>query len=57
MFGRENNVEIAEFGEQIWYRVAARVIAGGSNFEAGFAGGRRVGKSEIDGTHADAGPL
>ena len=43
--------EIAEMGEQLWYRLAARVSAGRGKWEARFARGVWVGKSEIDDTH------
>ena len=43
--------EIAEMGEQLWYRLAARVLAGRGKWEARFARGIWVGKSEIDDTH------
>ena len=43
--------EIAEMGEQLWYRLAARVLAGRGKWEARFARGIPVGKSEIDDTH------
>ena len=43
--------EIAEMGEQLWYRLAARVSAGRGKWEARFARGIWVGKSEIDDTH------
>ena len=38
-------------GEQLWYRLAARVLAGRGKWEARFARGIWVGKSEIDDTH------
>ena len=38
-------------GEQLWYRIAARVSAGRGKWEARFARGIWVGKSEIDDTH------
>ena len=50
IFGREYSGEIAEMGEQLWYRLAARVSAGPGNWEARFARGIWVGKSEIDDT-------
>ena len=51
IFGREYSGEIAEMGEQSWYRLAARVTAGRGKWEASFARGIWVGKSEIDDTH------
>ena len=51
IFGREYSGEIAEMGEQLWYRLAARVTAGRGKWEARFARGIWVGKSEIDDTH------
>ena len=51
IFGREYSGEIAEMGEQLWYRLAARVSAGRGKCEARFARGIWVGKSEIDNTH------
>ena len=51
IFGREYSGDIAEMGEQLWYRFAARVSAGRGKWEARIAGGLRVGKSEIDDTH------
>ena len=51
IFGREYSGEIAEMGEQLWYRLAARVSAGRGKWEARFARGIWVGKSEIDDTH------
>ena len=51
IFGREYCGEIAEMGEQLWYRLAARVLAGRGKWEARFARGIWVGKSEIDDTH------
>ena len=51
IFGREYSGEIAEMGEQLWYRLAARVLAGRGKWEAIFARGIWVGKSEIDDTH------
>ena len=50
IFGREYSGEIAEMGEQLWYRLAARVTAGRGKWEARFARGIWVGKSEIDDT-------
>ena len=41
-FGREYSGEIAEMGEQLWYRLAARVSAGRGKWEARFARGIRV---------------
>ena len=43
--------EIAEFGGQVWYRVAARVAAGRGKWEARFAGGIWVGKSDAADGH------
>ena len=51
IFGREYSGEIAEMCEQLWYRLAARVTAGRGKWEAIFARGIWVGKSEIDDTH------
>ena len=51
IFGREYSGEIAEMGKQLWYRLAARVLAGRGKWEARFARGIWVGKSEIDDTH------
>ena len=51
IFGSEYSGEIAEMGEQLWYRFAARVSAGRGKWEARFARGILVGKSEIDDTH------
>ena len=51
IFGREYSGEIAEMSEQLWYRHAARVSAGRGQWEARFARGISVGKSEIDDTH------
>ena len=51
IFGREYSGEIAEMGEQLWYRLAARVTAGRGKWKARFARGIWVGKSEIDDTH------
>ena len=51
IFGREYSGEIAEMGEQLWYRLEARVLAGRGKWEARFARGIWVGKSEIDDTH------
>ena len=51
IFGREYSGEIAEMGEQLWYRIAAPVSAGRGKWEARFARGIWVGKSEIDDTH------
>ena len=39
IFGREYSGEIAEMGEQLWYRLAARVSAGRGKWEARFARG------------------
>ena len=49
--GREYSGEIAEMGEQLWYRISAPVSAGRGKWEARFAKGIWVGKSEIDDTH------
>ena len=51
IFGRECSGEIAVMGEQLWYGLAARVSAGRGKWEARFARGIWVGKSEIDDTH------
>ena len=51
IFGREYSGEIAEMGEQLWYRLAALVTARRGTWEARFARGIWVGKSEIDDTH------
>ena len=42
---------MTEMGEKVWYRLAERVIAGCGKWEARFARGISVGKSEIDDTH------
>ena len=49
----EYSGEIAEMGEQLWYRLAARVSAGRGKWEARYARGIWVGKSEIDDTHLE----
>ncbi|CAK0866686.1 unnamed protein product [Prorocentrum cordatum] len=51
LYGKEYNGEIAEMGEQVWYRISARVAAGRGKWEARFAKGIWVGKSELDDTH------
>ena len=51
IFGREYSGEIAEMGEQLRHRLAARVSACRGKWEARFARGIWVGKSEIDDTH------
>jgi hypothetical protein len=51
LYGHEYNGEIAEFGELVWYRIAARVSAGRGKYEARFAKGVWVGKSEADDSH------
>ena len=38
-------------GEQVWYRLAGRVQQGRGKWEARFARGIWVGKSETDDTH------
>ena len=43
--------EIAEVGEQLWCRLAARVTAGRGKWEATFARGIWVSKSGIDDAH------
>ncbi|CAK0845688.1 unnamed protein product, partial [Prorocentrum cordatum] len=48
LFGREYAGEVAEVGEQVWCRIAVRVAAGQGKFEARFAKGIWVGKSEFD---------
>ncbi|CAK0790038.1 unnamed protein product [Prorocentrum cordatum] len=51
LFGREHAGEVAEVGEQVRRRVAALVAAGQGKFEARFAKGIWVGKSEFDDQH------
>ncbi|CAK0844151.1 unnamed protein product [Prorocentrum cordatum] len=51
LFGREYTGEVAEVGEQAWRRIAPRVAAGQGKFEARFAKGIWVGKSEFDDQH------
>ena len=51
LYGKEYSGEIAEMGEQVWYRISARVAAGRGKWEARFAKGIWVGKSELDDTH------
>ncbi|CAK0810872.1 unnamed protein product [Prorocentrum cordatum] len=48
LFGRECAGEVAEVGEQVWHRIAARVAAGWGKFAARLAKGIWVGKSEFD---------
>ena len=43
IFGPEYSGEIAEMGEQLWYRISARVSAGRGKWEARFARGIWVG--------------
>ena len=51
LYGHEYIGEIAEFGESLWYRIAARVSSGRGKYEARFAKGIWVGKSEADDSH------
>ncbi|CAK0804855.1 unnamed protein product, partial [Prorocentrum cordatum] len=51
LFGHECAGEVAEVGEQVRRRIAARVAVGQGNFEARFAKGIWVGKSEFDDQH------
>eukprot|EP00959_Pyramimonas_sp_CCMP1952_P110351 2308560-Pyramimonas_sp.AAC.1 len=51
LFGRKYIGEVAEVGEQVWHRIAPRVAAGQGKFEAGFAKGIWVGRSEFDDQH------
>ena len=44
-FGREYSGEIAEMGEQLWYRISARVSAGRGKWEARFFQ-RHLGRQE-----------
>ena len=46
IFGREYSGEIAEMGEQLWYRLAARVSAGRGKWEARFVRQRHLGRQE-----------
>jgi len=49
--GVEYQGEIANLGEQVWYRLASRVASGRGKFEPRFAKGFWVGKSEFDDQH------
>ena len=51
LYGHEYKGEIADFGELVWYRIAARVSAGRGKYEPRFAQGIWVGKSEVDDSH------
>ena len=51
LYGKEYSGEIAEMGEQVWYRISARVQQGRGKWEARFAKGIWVGKSELNDTH------
>ncbi|CAK0861483.1 unnamed protein product, partial [Prorocentrum cordatum] len=51
LFSREHEGEVAEIGEQVWHRISARVAAGQSKFEARFAKGMWVGKSDLGDQH------
>eukprot|EP00959_Pyramimonas_sp_CCMP1952_P437672 9163487-Pyramimonas_sp.AAC.1 len=48
LHGKEYTWEISEMGEQVWYRISARVAAGRGKWEASFAKviwvGKRVGR-------------
>jgi hypothetical protein len=51
LHGKEYGGEVAEMGEQLWYRISARVESGQGKYEARFAKGIWVGKSEFDDSH------
>ena len=51
MFGREYAGDIAEIGEQVWYRITGRTETGRGKYEARFETGVWVGKSEMGDTH------
>eukprot|EP00959_Pyramimonas_sp_CCMP1952_P286975 6001432-Pyramimonas_sp.AAC.1 len=51
LHGKGHSGEIAEMDEQVWCRISARVAAGRGKWEACFARGIWVGKSELDDAH------